>query len=84
MIRHGETEWSRDGLHTSRTSCVVGRVRDHGGRVLVFSHGHASQALAARWLDQPVQEGRLFMLDTATISVLAFERESPAVARWNS
>jgi probable phosphoglycerate mutase len=67
-----------------RLDRVVAKVRARGGRVLVFSHGHASRALAARWLDQPVQEGRLFKLDTATISVLAYERESPAVARWNS
>ncbi len=63
---------------------MVAKVRAHGGRVLAFSHGHASRALAARWLDQPVQEGRLFKLDTATISVLGYERESPVVARWNS
>ena len=67
-----------------RVDRVVAKVRAHGGRVLVFSHGHASRALAARWLAQPVQEGRLFRLDTATISVLAHERESPVVARWNS
>ena len=59
-------------------------MRANGGRVLVFSHGHASRALAARWLGQPVEEGRLFLLGTATISVLGYERESPAVARWNS
>ena len=69
---------------SQRLDRVVTKVRADGGRVLVFSHGHASRALAARWLDQPVQEGRLFKLDTATISVLAYERESPAVARWNS
>jgi broad specificity phosphatase PhoE len=67
-----------------RLDRVVAKVRAHGGRVLVFSHGHASRALAARWLDQPVEEGRLFKLDTATISVLGYERESPVVARWNS
>jgi broad specificity phosphatase PhoE len=66
-----------------RLDRVVARVRDHGGRVLVFSHGHASRVLAARWLDLPAQEGRLFKLDTATISVLGYERESSAVARWN-
>jgi broad specificity phosphatase PhoE len=66
-----------------RMDRVVARVRDHGGRVLVFSHGHASRALAARWLGLPAQEGRLFKLDTATISALGYERESPAVARWN-
>jgi probable phosphoglycerate mutase len=69
---------------SERLDRVVAKVRAHGGRVLAFSHGHASRALAARWLDQPVQEGRLFKLDTATISVLSYERESPVVARWNS
>jgi probable phosphoglycerate mutase len=50
---------------------------------LLFGHGHASRAHAARWLDQPVAEGRLFRLDTATVSVLGYEHESPAVVRWN-
>ena len=67
-----------------RLDRVVAKVRAHGGRVLVFGHGHASRVLAARWLDQPVAEGRFFRLDTATISVLGYERESPVVARWNS
>ena len=66
-----------------RLDRVVGKVRAHGGRVLAFGHGHASRVLAARWLAQPVDEGRFFRLDTATISVLAYEREFPVVARWN-
>src|SRR6476469_5850565 len=33
-----------------RLDRVVTAVRSKGGRVLVFSHGHASRALAARWL----------------------------------
>jgi probable phosphoglycerate mutase len=66
-----------------RLDRVVAKVRTHGGRVLVFGHGHASRALAARWLGQPVDEGRLFRLDTATLSVLGYEHESPVVARWN-
>jgi broad specificity phosphatase PhoE len=67
-----------------RLDRVVAKVRANGGRVLVFSHGHASRGLAARWLAQPVEEGRLFLLGTATISVLGYERESPVVVRWNS
>jgi broad specificity phosphatase PhoE len=67
-----------------RLDRVVAKVRANGGRVLVFSHGHASRGLAARWLAQPVEEGRLFLLGTATISVLGYEHESPVVARWNS
>ncbi|MEO5652345.1 MAG: histidine phosphatase family protein [Marmoricola sp.] len=69
---------------SERLDRVVDRVRSDGGRVLVFSHGHASRALAARWLGLPVQDGQLFTLDTATVSVLAYDRGSPVVARWNS
>jgi broad specificity phosphatase PhoE len=67
-----------------RLDRVVARVRDRGGRVLVFSHGHASRVLAARWLGLPPTDGRHFVLGTATISTLGWERESPAVLRWNA
>ena len=53
-------------------------------RALVFGHGHALRALTARWLDLPVTDGRHFRLDTATVSVLGWERESPVILRWNA
>jgi broad specificity phosphatase PhoE len=66
-----------------RLDRVVARLRATAGRSLLFGHGHALRALTARWLDQPVLEGRNFVLDTATVSVLGFERDTPAVRRWN-
>jgi probable phosphoglycerate mutase len=68
----------------ARLDRVVARVRDVDGDALVFGHGHALRALAARWLGLPVSEGRLLRLDTATVSVLGHEREDPVVLRWNS
>ena len=68
---------------TARLDALVADVRATEGPVLVFSHGHALRALAARWLRLPVTDGRLFMLDTGTISVLGFEHDEPAVRRWN-
>lgn len=68
----------------TRLDRVVERVRDHGGRAIVFSHGHASRVLAARWLGLEATDGRHFVLGTATLSTLGWERESPAVARWNA
>jgi broad specificity phosphatase PhoE len=67
-----------------RLDRVVERVRAAGGRAIVFSHGHASRVLAARWLGLGPQDGRHFVLGTATLSTLGWERESPAVARWNA
>jgi broad specificity phosphatase PhoE len=69
---------------SERLDRVVTRVRESGGRVLAFGHGHAMRALAARWIEQPVAEGRFFKLDTATISTVGYERDFPVVIRWNS
>jgi broad specificity phosphatase PhoE len=68
----------------ARLDRVVDRCRDTEGDVLLFGHGHALRVLAARWLVLPVADGRLFVLGTATVSVLGHEHESPAVLRWNS
>jgi probable phosphoglycerate mutase len=68
----------------TRLDRVVDRVRAVDGATLIFGHGHSLRALTARWLGLPVTDGRHFQLDTATISVLAHERESPVVRRWNS
>lgn len=69
---------------TQRLDRVVTRLRNDGGRVLIFGHGHALRALAARWIGQPVEEGRFLRLDTATVSVLGYERETPVLLRWNA
>lgn len=71
---------------TARLDAVVARVRERAddAPALVFAHGHALRALTARWLGLPVDAGRYWRLDTATISVLGFERESPVILRWNA
>ena len=75
----GET----DGEVAARLDAVIADVRATDGPVLVFGHGHALRALAARWLGLPVRDGRHFTLDTGTISVLGEEHEEPALRRWN-
>ena len=69
---------------TTRLDRVVERVQSVEGATLVFGHGHSLRALAARWLSLPVTSGCHFELDTATISVLAYYRESPVLRHWNS
>jgi probable phosphoglycerate mutase len=69
---------------TERLDRVVARCRAATGRALLFGHGHALRALAARWLDLPVADGRHLRLDTATVSALGWERETPVVLRWNT
>jgi probable phosphoglycerate mutase len=68
---------------SERLDRVVERCRG-AQRALLFAHGHSLRALTARWLELPVTDGRLFRLDTATVSVLGFERESPVILTWNA
>lgn len=69
---------------TERLDRVVERAHQTDGNVLLFAHGHSLRAFAARWIGLPVTDGRLLRLDTATLSVLGYERETPVVLRWNS
>lgn len=66
-----------------RLDRVVDRARAAEGRTLVFAHGHTLRVLAARWLGLSVADGRIFDLDTATISVLGDDRGTSVVRRWN-
>jgi len=62
----------------------VARVRaETAARALLFGHGHFSRVFAMRWCDFPVSAGAHFRLDTATVSILGWYRELPAISRWN-
>lgn len=69
---------------TERLDRVVARARAVEGKTLVFAHGHSLRALAARWLGLDVSEGRLFALDTSTVSVLGVDRGTQVVRSWNA
>jgi len=68
---------------SARADRVLGEIRSTEGDVAIFAHGHLIRVLTARWLGLPPQDGRLFALDTATVSVLGYERETPVIRSWN-
>ncbi|HEX4834392.1 MAG TPA: histidine phosphatase family protein [Trebonia sp.] len=59
------------------------RLRLGDGDVALVAHGHVLRVLTARYLGLPPQEGRLFRLDTGTISTLGAEHGEPVVLTWN-
>ncbi|MGX5828030.1 histidine phosphatase family protein [Mesorhizobium sp. 43Arga] len=83
----------RDGCPQGETAADVGARADRiirqlgeaGGSILIFSSAHFLRVLAARWLGLPPEGGALFVLDTASISVLGYEHDlsEPVVRKWN-
>src|ERR1700722_15279541 len=53
------------------------------GNVILIAHGHVLRVLPARYLGQPPAEGRLFRLDTGTVSTLGTEHDEPVILSWN-
>jgi broad specificity phosphatase PhoE len=53
------------------------------GDVALVAHGHVLRVLTARWLGLDPASGRLFRLDTGTLSTLGREHDEPVIASWN-
>jgi broad specificity phosphatase PhoE len=93
-IRKDRPDWFlwRDGVPggempddvAARCDRVVAEVRALEGRVALVAHGHILRALAARWIDAPIDLGGRLHLGTGTVSVLAYEREVAVISRWNT
>ncbi|WP_322415386.1 histidine phosphatase family protein [Mesorhizobium huakuii] len=69
----------------ARADRIVSQLREAGSSILIFSSAHFLRVLAARWLGLPPEGGALFVLDTASISVLGYEHDlgEPVVRKWN-
>jgi broad specificity phosphatase PhoE len=67
----------------ARVDRVIAEMRSVDGDVALFGHGHCLRVLAARWLGLDPADGGRFVLSTATLSVLGYEHDRPAVRLWN-
>jgi broad specificity phosphatase PhoE len=82
-----------DAAHPGETVGQVGARADRvlaraaarlpDGDVVLVGHGHALRVLVARYLGLMPTEGRLFRLDTGTLSTLGCEHGEPTMLTWN-
>jgi probable phosphoglycerate mutase len=94
-IRRVRPAWNlfRDGCPGGESVAAIGGradrlvsfLRSGAVRVLLFGHSHCFRVLAARWLGLPPEDGCLFVLGTASLSILGYEhgRDEPAIRLWN-
>lgn len=68
----------------ARADRVRAKVRANDGNVALFAHGHILRVFAARWMNQPPSFGEHLLLDTATLSVLGYYYDTPALKTWNA
>ena len=68
-----------------RVDRVLGRVTPllADGNVALVAHGHVLRVLTACYLRLPPAAGRLFKLDTGTVSTLGTEHAEHVIASWN-
>jgi broad specificity phosphatase PhoE len=66
-----------------RADRFIAKIKSLSGDIAVFSSGHISRVIAARWLNLPVFFGSYLSLSTCSKSVLGFEREYPVILQWN-
>ena len=78
LLRHGETEWSRDGKHTSRTDLDLTETGRERAKVL----GEALRELELRdtWV---VSSPRRRAIQTAELAGLTIDEVSPLLAEWD-
>lgn len=69
----------------ARADQVIQRVRAIKEDVLIFSSGHFLRMLTARWLGLEPLAGSLFVLNTASMSILSYEHElsRPVMLLWD-
>jgi broad specificity phosphatase PhoE len=100
-IQRTRPDWSlwRDGVipgdaaHPGETADEVGARVDRvlkraepllaDGDVALVAHGHVLRVLTARYLGLPPTGGRLFRLDTGTVSTLGAEHADAVILSWN-
>ena len=85
LLRDGVPEGETVGDVGARADIIVGQLREAAANVLIFSSSHFLRVLAARWLGLPPENGALFVLNTASVSILGYDHDltEPVIRLWN-
>lgn len=85
IFEHGCPGGESPAQIAARADRIVAAVQALDGNVALFSHGHFTRVLAARWVDLPVAGGQILGSSTGSIGILSTSpnTSSPVIALWN-
>lgn len=66
-----------------RATRFIQKISSLQGNICFFSSGHISRSIIASWIDLDISEGRHFILATASLSILGYERDSRVIKLLN-
>lgn len=95
-IRNERPDWNifQDGCPggespvqvSDRADQLIARLRNLDGNIALFSHGQFGRVLGVRWIGLSTRHAQLFLLSTASISILGYghnTRGENAIVSWN-
>ncbi len=68
----------------ARVRRVIDRLAAADGDAAVFGHGHSLRVLAALWVGLAPEDAERLALETGTVSVLGYERDTRVIRMWNA
>lgn len=85
VFRDGAAGGETPAQVAARADKVIARARLVDGDSLIFSHGHFTRVLAARWIGLGADAARLLLLSTAAVCILGYDhnKNEPAIVLWN-
>lgn len=93
-ILKAEPDWSlwtsdlQNGENAEQVRTRVGRLLDRlltqKGTIALFAHGHILRSLISMWMSNDVRLGENILLDTASVSVLGFQRNAQVLRKLNT
>jgi probable phosphoglycerate mutase len=87
IYRNGGPGGETPAQVSDRADRLIASLQGLNGNVALFSHGHFSCVLGARWIGLPIAEGEHLSLSTASLSILGYPSNHPdtrVIALWNA
>jgi len=72
---------------SNRADQLIARFRNLEGNVAIFSHGQFGRVVGARWIGLSTRHAQLFLLSTASVSILGYghdTRSESVIVSWNN